>query len=310
MDIEANDLQLFARIVDAGSLSRAAERVGLPKSSVSRRLATLEARLGERLLQRTTRKLVLTEFGASLLDHARQVAAEVDAAAAFVEHRQSEPSGRLRVSMPGDFATFSLGGMLPAFIARYPRIVLELDLSPRRVDVLAEGFDLAIRMGDLPDDASLAARRLTSLAIGLYASPHYAAQRGLPDDPAGLPQHDALCLLGRSGGPVPWQLTRGKARWEGLPPARSIANSPELLVRLAGAGCGIVAVAEPFAAPYVKSGALVRVLPEWCLPPVTAWAVFPGRRLMPAKTRVFLEMLDAALAGATQAAAGRARRSR
>ncbi len=292
MNIEANDLLLFARIVDAGSFSRAAERVGLPKSTVSRRMTHLEARLGERLMQRTTRRLVLTEFGASLLDHARQVAAEVEAAAAFVEHRQAEPSGRLRVSMPGDFATFSLGEMLPAFVARYPRIVLELDLSPRRVDVLAENFDLAIRMGDLPDDASLTARRIAQLEVGLYASPRYTAQRGLPDAPSALMQHDALCLLSRSGGAVPWQLMRGKTRWEGLPPARSIANSPELLVRLAAAGCGIVAVADQFAAPSVKSGALVRVLPEWCCPAVTAWAVFPGRRLMPAKTRVFLEMLD------------------
>ena len=305
MDIEANDLLLFARIVDSGSFSRAAERVGLPKSTVSRRMSKLETLLGERLLQRTTRKLVLTEFGANLLDHARQVVAEVEAAAALVEHRQAEPSGRLRVSMPGDFATLSLGDMLPAFLARYPEIVLELDLSPRRVDLLAEGFDLAIRMGDLPDDASLTARRIVSLGIGLYASPRYTAQRGLPDDPDGLLQHDALCLLSRSGsgGAIPWTLKRGKVSWEGLPPARSIANSPELLVRLAGSGAGIVAVADQFAAPYVRSGALVRVLPEWSLPSVTAWAVFPGRRLMPAKTRVFLDMLDEALAGASSKSA-------
>lgn len=296
MDIEANDLLLFARIVDSGSFSRAALRVGLPKSTVSRRISNLEARLGERLLQRTTRKLVLTEFGSSLLDHARQVVEEVEAAGALVQHRQAEPSGRLRISMPSDFANLVLGDMLSEFMARYPSISLELDLSPRRVDVLGENFDLAIRMGDLPDDASLAAKRIALITVGLYASPAYTARRGLPDNPDGLMQHDALCLLSRNGAAAAWTLIRGKARWERVPPARIIANSPELLVRLARTGSGIAAVSDQFAAPYVRSGELVRLLPEWSLPSVAGWAVFPGRRLMPAKTRVFLDMLKATLA--------------
>lgn len=298
MDIKANDLLLFARIVDSGSFSRAALRVGLPKSTVSRRISSLEERLGERLLQRTTRKLVLTEFGSSLLDHARQIVEEVEAAGALVQHRQAEPGGRLRISMPSDFANLVLGEMLSEFMARYPNISLELDLSPRRVDVLGENFDLAIRMGDLPDDASLAARRIALITVGLYASPAYTARRGLPDNPDGLMQHDALCLLSRTGGATAWTLIRGKARWEQVPPARTIANSPELLVRLARTGSGIAAVSDQFAAPYVRSGELVRLLPEWSLPSVAGWAVFPGRRLMPAKTRVFLDLLTATLADA------------
>lgn len=295
MTIEANDLQLFARIAECASFSKAAERYGLPKSTLSRRLSNLEAQLGERLMLRSTRKLSLTEFGEHLLRHARQVQEEVEAVTALAGHRQTEPSGRLRVSMPGDFASFVLGRMLPDFIRRYPDIVLELDLSPRRVDILGEGYDLALRAGDLPDDASLAARRVTVLQIALYASPEYVARRGLPEAPAALLEHDGLCLLARSGGPMSWRLQRGAEHWEGLPQARSIVNSPEMLVRLAVAGCGIVAVASAFAEPYVESGQLVRVLPEWSLPTATVWAVFPGRRLMPTKTRAFLDQLDQTL---------------
>src|SRR3989441_5933658 len=144
MNLEPNDLLLFARVVDEGSCSRAATRVRLPKSTVSRRVAALESQLGERLLLRTTRKLTLTDFGHSVLEHAHQVAAEVEAAASLAQHRQIEPSGRLRVSMPADFANVVLGPLLAEFIAKYPSISLDLDLTPRRVDLIGENFDLAL----------------------------------------------------------------------------------------------------------------------------------------------------------------------
>ncbi|OGB20745.1 MAG: LysR family transcriptional regulator [Burkholderiales bacterium RIFCSPLOWO2_02_FULL_57_36] len=297
MELEPNDLLLFARVVDEGSFSRAAERTGLPKSTVSRRIAVLEATLGERLLLRTTRKLTVTDFGHSMLEHANQVAAEVEAAASLAHHRQIEPSGRLRVSMPSDFANVVLGPLLAEFIAAHPAISLEIDLSPRRVDLIGENFDVAIRMGPLPDDASLAARRLALFSAGLYASPSYLAQRGLPAAPEALLQHDALHLLGRNGEPASWVLIRDDARWVGIPPGRATINSPELLILLARAGAGITVVSDHFAEPYVRSGELKRVLPDWSLPPAPAWAVFPGRRLMPARTRVFLDALQAEFSG-------------
>lgn len=292
---DANDLLIFARVAELGSFSRAAERIGLPKSTVSRRISVLEERLGERLMIRTTRRLQLTEFGQVLLEHARQVVAEVEAVAALADYRQARPSGRLRVSMPSDFANLLLVDMLAAFVALHPAILLELDLSPRRVDLLGEQFDIAIRMGDLPDDALLAARKLSVFATGLYAAPAYLAERGDPVSPDDLSRHEALSLLGRNGEPMKWTLLRGEQRLELDPPGRTVANSPELLIRLARAGSGITAVPEYFAAPWVRGGELRRVLPDWCLPSSTAWAVFPGRRLMPAKTRAFLDMLASAL---------------
>ncbi len=292
MDVEPNDLLLFARIVEAGSFSMAAQRLDLPKSTVSRRIAMLEASVGERLLQRTTRRLMLTEFGASLLEHARKVAEEVEAAGALAQHRQAAPSGKLRISMPQDFANVVMADMIPKFMERYPAVSLELDLSPRRVDLVAENFDIAIRMGDLPEDSTLAARRVAIQQFGLYAAPSYLAQRGLPEHPDDLLQHDLLCILSRMGGAVPWILQRGKVRWEKELTARLTANSPQLLAKIACSGGGIAASTDFIVAKYVKKGELVRVLPDWDLPGSTGWAVFPGRRLMPAKTRAFLDMLD------------------
>ena len=294
-NVDPNDLLIFAYVAELGSFSRAAERLGMPKSSVSRHLAALEDRLGERILLRTTRRQTLTEFGRLLLEHARQVVAEVDAVAALSEHRQAAPSGRLRVSMPSDFANLLLADALAAFVATYPSINLELDLSPRRVDLLGEGFDVAVRVGDLPDDTLLAARRLSELSTGLYASAGYLAAAGNPASPEALARHNAVGLLGLNGEAVRWRLDNGESRWEGPPPARLTANSPELLIRMARAGAGIAAVPDAFALPDVRKGLLQRVLPDWCLPRETVSAVFPGRKLMPVKTRAFLDMLQATL---------------
>ena len=301
--VDPNDLLIFARVAELGSFSRAAERLGLPKSTVSRRLAALEQRVGERLLLRTTRRQTVTEFGLQLLEHARQVVAEMDAVAVLREQRQAAPSGRLRVSMPSDFANLLLVDSLAAFMALHPAISLELDLSPRRVDLLGEGFDVAIRMGDLPDDALLVASKLAVFTHGLYASPDYLAEHGDPQSPDDLARHAAVRLMRGSGEPAAWTLIQGDQRWSGVPAGRASANSPEMLIRLARAGAGVAAVPDGFAQADVRSGALRRVLPGWTLPTSTAWAVYPGRKLMPAKTRAFVDMLQVALGGCSPDAA-------
>jgi DNA-binding transcriptional LysR family regulator len=240
---------------------------------------------------RTTRKLAVTDFGRSVLEHARHVAEEVTAAVELARTRTASPSGRLRVSMPGDLASLVLSSVFSEFLARYPDVSLELDLTPRRVDLVGENFDVALRMGELPDDASLAARKLATWEAGLYAAPSYLARRGAPLTPDALLAHDALRLLTRTGEPGSWVLRRGDERWEGTPPGRATANSPDLLMRMARAGSGIAAIKHHFVDPYARSGELVPVLPDWSLPAIDAWAVFPGRRLMPARTRVFVDML-------------------
>ena len=297
MNVEPNDLLLFARVVDEGSFSRAAERLGLPKSTISRRVAALEAQLGERLLLRTTRKLTVTDFGVAVLEHAHHVVEDVAAAASLAQNRQLKPSGRLRVTMPTDMANLVLAPLLAEFMLKYPAITLEMDLSPRFVDLIGENFDVAIRMGPLRDDTSLAARQIAAFSGSLYAAPAYLARHGTPSEPEMLMEHDALRILGRTGDPLPWLLVRGDARWEGIPPGRATANSPEVLMRMALAGAGITVVHDYFALQSLQRGELVQVLPDWHTPPAPAWAVFPGRRLMPARTRVFLDALTAKFTG-------------
>lgn len=306
LSLEPNDLLLFARVAELGSFSRAAERLGMPKSTVSRRMSALETRLGERLLLRTTRKLTVTDFGHAVLEHARRVAEDVEAAAALAQNRQIEPGGRLRVSMPGDLANVMLAPMLAQFVLRHPAITLEIDLSARFVDLVGEGFDVAIRMGELRSDASLAARRIAVFTRGLYASPAYLRRRGTPAEPEALMEHDALHGLSRAGDAIPWELHRGEQRWQGVPPARAIANSPELMMRMALKGAGIAILNDYFALAHVRRGELACVLPDWRPLPVSAWAVFPGRRLMPAKARVFIDAIAARFSGPECEAAERA----
>ena len=291
MNLEPNDLLLFARVVDEGSFSRAAQRLEVPVSTISRRITILETRLGERLLMRTTRKLRMSELGHAVLDHARHVVQGVDAAAALADHRQMKPSGRLRVSVPPDLALF--GPFLAEFVWAYPAITLEVDVSMRLVDIIAENFDVALRYGELRDDATLAARRILEVPGGLYASPSYLERHGTPNEPEALREHHALYAQSGTGEPIAWVLQRGKLRWEGLPPSRVLVNSPEFLVRMAIDGAGIAFSQERTAEPYVKAGELVRVLPEWRFPPMRLSAVFPGRKLMPARTRVFIDALSA-----------------
>ena len=297
MSLQPNDLLLFARVVDEGSFSRAAERLQLPKSTVSRRVAALETELGERLLLRTTRKLTVTDFGRAVLDHAHHVVEDVAAAESLAQNRQTEPSGRLRVTMPSDMANNVLAPLLADFVLTYPAISLEVDLSARFVDLVGENFDVAIRMGELRDDASLVARRIAVFSGSLYAAPAYLARRGTPPEPEALMEHDALRVLARNGDPTPWILTHGDARWEGIPPGRATVNSPGLLMRMAIHGAGIAVVGDHFASPYLQRGELVQVLPDWRAPSVSAWAVYQGRRLMPARTRVFLDALTATFTG-------------
>lgn len=291
-NISADDLILFATIVEQESLVRAAERLAMPKATVSRRLTTLEAALGQRLLLRTTRRLTLTEFGQEFLEHSRRVAEEVAAVQDFVRSREMQPRGRLRVSMPGDYAKQNFSRAIATFIETYPEIQLDLDLSSRRVDLIGERYDLAIRMGVLNNDSTLVARKIDEQSFGLYASPIYLTLHPAPKHPDDLQHHAAVRLLSARGSAVPWKLIRGKAVWEGIPPGRLTLNSPDMIQQLVLDGAGIGALPDRFVTEDVRRKRLIRVLPKWVIPAVPAWAVLPMRRYLPAKTRVFLEHIE------------------
>ncbi len=296
--ISPEDMLLFAAVAEAGSLVRAAERLAMPKATVSRRLSNLEAGLGQQLMVRTTRRLTLTDFGQAFLEQCQRVADEVEAASDFARSQERQPRGRLRVSMPGDYAQLRLAGAIATFVGRYPEVQLDLDLTSRRVDLVGEQFDMVIRMGELGNDATLVARKIDEQVFGLYASPIYLGLHPAPSAPDELMAHHCVRLMSARGAAVPWKLMRGKQVWEAVPPGRLTVNSPGVIQQLLLDGGGIGALPEHFAERDVRSGCLARVLPEWHFPSVPAWAVMPTRRYLPVKTRAFLEHIRNALGAA------------
>jgi DNA-binding transcriptional LysR family regulator len=291
-NISADDYILFAAIAEQETLVGAAEYLGMPKATVSRRLANLETTLGQRLLLRTTRRLSLTEFGQEFLDHCRRVAEEVATAQDFVHSQDVQPHGQLRVSMAEDYARHNLSRALATFIEAYPEIQLDLDLSPRLVDLIGERFDLAIRMGALENDSTLVARKIDEQHLGLYASPIYLGLHPAPKHPDDLLRHNTVRMHSSLGLPIPWKLMRGKKVWEAVTPGRLTLNSIGVIQQLVLDGAGIGALPNRFTEDDVRLKRLVRVLPEWSFPTVTAWAVMPMRRFLPAKTRVFLAHIE------------------
>jgi DNA-binding transcriptional LysR family regulator len=298
---DLNDVLAFTHVADSGSFTRAAERLGWPKSTVSHRVARLEACLGARLLERSTRRLRLTDVGARFHEHARRVLQELDEAAATVASFRSRPQGRLRVS-----ASVVLGqALLPAMLAEYaslhPDVELFVDLTNRRVDLLEEGFDLAIRAGTLPD-SSLVARRLGRAAARLFAAPAYLRRNGSPKAVADLSRH--VLLDNTTTGPgEAWHLTHDDGRDEQVvAPAHLAANDALLLREIAAAGAGIATLPVFVAAPAVSAGRLVAVLPGWATRRVDVQAVFPSHKSLSPAVRAFVDLaalrLGAALAQA------------
>lgn len=286
------DMGLFVDLVNAMSFTRAAEALGIPKSSLSRRISELEQALGVRLLNRTTRRLELTEAGALYYSRAREIIE-----AARVAHEQlkgvaEEPRGHLRISMLADFGTIVLAPLMAEFARDYPDITFDIDLSPRRVDLVSEHFDVAIRFGESPD-STLTARRLGTLSARLYASPAYIEQHGMPAHPLDLSRHECLRIpMGPQGSR--WTLTRsdGKAeeKVEVGVQGRFAMNNMGMLRRLTCEGMGIGPIDETQAKNDLKIGRLVQVLPDWQRQPIPIYA-FTATRLLPAKTRAFVDFL-------------------
>ncbi len=291
-NLSADDLLLFIAIAELGSFIGAARYLALPKATVSRRLAHLEDQLRQKLVIRTTRRLILTEFGQDLFEHSQRIAAEVETVRDFVRSREFRPHGRLRVSMPDDYARYRLSRALATFTQQYREIHLELELEARHVDVIGERFDLAIRMGTLENDATLVARQIDELGFGLYASPLYLAMRTFPTTPEDLQYHDTVRLLSSRGTPVPWKLRKGDMVLEAASTGKLSVNSPGVIQQLLLDGAGIGALPDNFVRAEVLHKSLIRILPDWSLTAVPTWAVMPTRRYLPVKTRVFLAHLE------------------
>jgi DNA-binding transcriptional LysR family regulator len=280
---------LFVEVARAKSFRKAAATLGMPGSTLSRRIIALEKAIGLRLLHRTTRRIELTEAGQIYFERSKRIVDEARLAHEQLGEIVSQPSGTLRVSVPVDFAIVFLAPILPEFRRLYPGISLELDLTPRRVDLVAEPFDLAIRMGELPD-SHLIARRIAEVPRCLYAAPRYLDARGEPNEPRDLSRHECLLFPKESK----WQLRRDGATTEAEVDGSVRVNNVGMMQHLSIEGLGIGMLAKESVIDELASGRLRRVLPEWHASPISVHAV-TETRLLPAKTQRFIEYLKEGL---------------
>ncbi|MBB5209394.1 LysR substrate-binding domain-containing protein [Chiayiivirga flava] len=294
---DLNDLRFFAAIAEHGGFSAAARALGLPKSRLSKRIASLEDRLGVRLLQRTTRRVVVTDVGERFLVHCRAMLEEARAAQDAVDELRSEPRGLVRVSCPISIAQTALAPIVAQFLERHPAVTLRVNATNRRVDVLGEGIDVAIRVRDrLDSDGSLVLRRIGGTRGLLVASPALLDRLGRPSLPQELARLPALSMLEHDNAQT-WTLEHADgARVAVEVPARLVCGDFPLLTEAAVAGLGVAMLPDWQCLDALRSGALEVVLPQWQLPQGVLHFVYPSRRgLLPA-VRAFVDHLAEGLA--------------
>ena len=289
---DLNDLYYFAMVVEHGGFAAAERAIGIPKSRLSRRISQLEADMGVRLLQRSTRRFAVTEVGSNVYRHVQSMLEEAQAAQEVVERLSAEPRGLVRVSVPVSLAQQQMPRLLPDFLALYPQVRVQLHVNNRRVDLINEGFDVALRVRTrLDDDGSLVLRTFGMIQELLVASPGYLDGMGRPKSPADLADHVTLAMA-EDEARQRWELqgASGETVRVELKPRVAGFDFP-MLMALATRGVGITMLPESVCSDAVRRGELEVVLPDWRLPQGTCHAVFPSRRGMLPAVRVFIDYL-------------------
>lgn len=291
MTRDLNDTLIFVKVVEQGSFTAAALALGVPKTSVSRKVQELEDRLGTRLLKRTTRRIGLTEAGALYFEHCRRIAHDLDEAEAAVNQLHGVPRGWLRVTAPYTLGINGLSPLVPEFMARYPEMRVELTLTNDTLDLVGSDIDLALRIGVLPD-STLSARRLGGFSGQVYASHEYLERYGEPLNPSELAHHRALVhTTARGLARHVWTLRNGDDEADYPVTPVFIANDPSVLRGPLIAGTGLALLSNTLVEPLLANGRVRRVLSAWHYPGVELNAVFPpGRSVLP-KVRVFVDFL-------------------
>jgi DNA-binding transcriptional LysR family regulator len=293
--MDLNDLRVFEKVASLRNFSAAGRALGLPKSSVSRSVARLETELGTRLLQRTTRDVVLTEAGMMLRARCVDILASIGDAVDLVGGFASAPRGLLTVRAGVGFGVHVLGLMLPQFLARYPGIEVSLRLGSRSLDLVAEGIDVAIHMGPL-SDSQLISSRLGTMERCLCAAPAYLERRGMPCTIEELRDYDRIETPGDGGRPRSWTFVNHigeTVRFEAKP--RVSVNDTVTIHRLIVNGGGIGVLSGFICASDLREGRLVRLLPEWKMPALEVSIVFPSSRALSQAVRVFIDFLKNSL---------------
>lgn len=295
-----NDLSgiaVFAAVAEAGSFTRAGERLGLSKSAVSKQITRLESRLGAQLMHRTTRRLSLTEVGRAFYERCRRIVAEAEEAELAVTRLQDSPRGVLRLSAPVSFGLRYLASAVPEFMARYPEVQIDMECADRTVDLVEEGFDLAVRIGQLRD-SSLIARRIAPCRRAVLAAPAYLEAHGTPAHPRELADHACLTYSYLQTAQQ-WAFVDPESGAEFTVPVAGPmhANNGDMLAAAAAAGRGLVWGPTFLGRDALRAGQLVPVLEAYEAPPIAIHAVYPPNRHLSAKVRAFIDFLAARFAG-------------
>lgn len=290
-------MEVFVRVAQLGSFSTTAAQLGMSKSTVSKHISALEERLGVRLLNRTTRRLSLTEYGEVYRDHCLRILQEVAEADDDMDRFAAEPRGRLKINAPMSFGMMHLSPLLPGFLEAYPSVDVDLILNDRRVDLIDEGFDLAVRIGVL-DDSNLIARKLASGTFVCAASPDYLKRRRIPQHPDELRSHNCLrYTLSRNSNE--WRFEKAGEVRQVAVSGRVTGNNGDVLRQTAIMGHGIVYQPLFLMADALATGQLVRLFEDWSTNNVDIFAVYPESRHVSAKLRVFIDHLVQGLKGRT-----------
>ena len=288
--LNLNDLHFFAQAVDHGGFAAAARRLGCPKSTISKRVAALEASLGAQLIHRSSRNFTLTDVGRDVYDHARAAIIEAEAVEAVVQRRLAEPSGIVRITTSVPNAQFRLAHRLPVLARQYPKLLVQLHVTDRFIDLVQDGFDIALRSHFAPlPDSDLMQRRMSEDAITLVAAPSYLAEHGAPATPEALSDHDGLMS---SMTAKTWRLRDAQGRIvEVAPRPRFHADESIPLLMAAESGLGIVCLPELISDDAVRQRRLVRVLPDWTAGRVTTTILTPHKRGQLPAVRAVIDFL-------------------
>jgi DNA-binding transcriptional LysR family regulator len=294
-DLEA--WAIFAKVAELGSFAGAAQDLGLSNPTVSKAIARLEERMGVSLIARTSRRLSITEGGKAALERATRILREGEAVEDEAAQQQAVPRGRVRISAPLSFGIGHMAATLPGFMDAYPEVTLDFSLSDRHVDLVADGFDFALRIARL-GDSSLIARRLCAVRLLLVAAPAYLDSHGRPDHPAQLAAHDALVYTGGAT-PGTWRFTHVQFGDEAVQPkARMWTDNADMLTPALLAGKGLAIQPEFLVWREIRDGALETVMPQWSTPQLALHLVMPPSSLRPLRVQVVIDHLGAALAKA------------
>lgn len=295
--MDLNDLYYFAKVVEHHGFSAAARALGVPKSKVSRRIAELEKRLNTQLIYRSTRKLHITEIGKTYYQHCKAMLIEAESAQELIEQNHSEPRGLIRMTCPIALLHAHIGDMLAEFLVKYPKVTVHMEASNRRVDVVAEGVDLAIRVRPLPLDSSdLVLKVLSDRGLCLVASPRLVRKMGVPKHPKDLLEWPSLGL-GQTQGHVQtsfeWCLTHANGERMVVPfSPRLVTTDMTALRASAMAGVGVVQLPNLMVPEQVAKGQLIKLLPEWSPRREIIHVVFPSRRGMLPAVRALIDFLS------------------